>query len=133
MVLEKSAHRATRWKKPKKSQPVLTYYFIICVMSEKLFEETVIQEIRDLLMSRQQSIAVGESVSSGLLQLAFSGMPDAIQFYQGGVTAYNLTQKIKFFPWNHFMRQPSIVCHKGWRTKFHSLFAGSLLQIGELE
>jgi PncC family amidohydrolase len=66
-------------------------------MTEKFFEETVIQEIRDLLLNSQQSIAVGESVSSGLLQLAFSAMPDAIQFYQGGITAYNLTQKIKFF------------------------------------
>lgn len=66
-------------------------------MPGKLFKESLIQEIRDLLLSSQASIAVGESVCSGLLQLAFSAMPDAIQFYQGGITAYNLTQKIKFF------------------------------------
>lgn len=75
----------------------MTQCSLITVMPEKLFEETIIREIRDLLLGRQQSIAVGESVSSGLLQLAFSAMPDAIQFYQGGITAYNLTQKIKFF------------------------------------
>jgi PncC family amidohydrolase len=30
-----------------------------------------------------------------LLQEAFSAMPDAARFYQGGLTAYNLAQKFK--------------------------------------
>lgn len=53
----------------------------------------IIQTIGNILIERQQSIAVAESVTSGQLQVALSTAMDAARFYQGGITAYNLGQK----------------------------------------
>jgi nicotinamide-nucleotide amidase len=53
----------------------------------------IIQSISNILIERQQSIAVAESVTSGHLQVALSAAMDAVKFYQGGITAYNLGQK----------------------------------------
>lgn len=47
------------------------------------------------MLARQETIAVAESVTAGLLQFSFSNIPDAIQFFQGGLTCYNLAQKFK--------------------------------------
>jgi nicotinamide-nucleotide amidase len=55
--------------------------------------EDIIQTIGNLLVERQQSIAVAESVTSGHMQVALSTATDAAKFYQGGITAYNLGQK----------------------------------------
>ncbi len=46
-------------------------------------------------MKRKQTIAVAESVTSGLLQFALSCIPEAARFFQGGITAYNVVQKFK--------------------------------------
>ena len=62
-------------------------------MADQFFNSAVIQKIRDGLISRQETIAVAESVTSGLLQLALSQAENAAEFYQGGITAYNLGQK----------------------------------------
>ena len=51
--------------------------------------------IRKQLLKNQETIAVAESVTGGLLQSAFASMQFAMQFFQGGITAYNLGQKIK--------------------------------------
>ena len=62
-------------------------------MADHLFNSTIIQKIRDGLLSRQETIALAESVTSGLLQFALSQAENAVDFYQGGITAYNLGQK----------------------------------------
>lgn len=51
--------------------------------------------IREQLVKNQETIAVAESVTGGLLQSAFASMQFALQFFQGGITAYNLGQKVK--------------------------------------
>jgi nicotinamide-nucleotide amidase len=61
----------------------------------KLFDLATLKSVGNKLKSRKQTIAIAESVTSGLLQFAFSQMPDARLFYQGGTTAYNLGQKYK--------------------------------------
>jgi nicotinamide-nucleotide amidase len=55
--------------------------------------DPVIQSIANILIERQQSIAVGESVTSGHIQTALATAMDASKFFQGGITAYNLGQK----------------------------------------
>jgi nicotinamide-nucleotide amidase len=55
--------------------------------------EDIIQSIGNILIERQQSIAVAESVTSGHMQVVLSTATDAVKFYQGGITAYNLGQK----------------------------------------
>jgi nicotinamide-nucleotide amidase len=47
------------------------------------------------LLQRKETIAVAESVTSGLLQFAISNAEKAARFYQGGLTAYNLGQKCR--------------------------------------
>jgi len=58
-----------------------------------LFDLKVINSIKDILLTREETIAVAESVTAGMLQLAFSQADDAIHFFQGGITAYNIGQK----------------------------------------
>jgi len=60
-----------------------------------LFDSKLINDIRKLLIERNETISVAESVTSGMVQLAFSNADKAIYFYQGGITAYNLGQKTR--------------------------------------
>ena len=53
------------------------------------------EKIRAYLLGNEETIAIAESVTSGLLQWQFSNLTDAQNFYQGGVTTYNLGQKYK--------------------------------------
>lgn len=55
--------------------------------------DPIIQSIGNVLIERQQTIAVAESVTSGNIQVALATAVDASKFYQGGITAYNLGQK----------------------------------------
>jgi nicotinamide-nucleotide amidase len=61
----------------------------------ELFDKKVLLQIGKFLKRKEETIAVAESVTSGLLQYAFSNVPDATQFFQGGLTAYNVAQKFK--------------------------------------
>lgn len=52
-------------------------------------------KIAKMLLARKQTIAVAESVTAGYLQAALASADNAIQFFQGGLTAYNLGQKCR--------------------------------------
>lgn len=52
-------------------------------------------EIGKILIAREQTIAVAESVTAGHLQTSLSLAEKAMEFFQGGITAYNLGQKAK--------------------------------------
>ncbi len=58
-----------------------------------MYDEQVIQSITEILLKRRQTIAVAESVTAGHLQVALASAENASQFFQGGITAYNLGQK----------------------------------------
>ena len=58
---------------------------------------TVINKIKTILVKKEQTVAVAESVTSGHLQAGFSLAKEAMQFYQGGMTTYNLGQKARHF------------------------------------
>lgn len=60
-----------------------------------LFYDKIIDVIKKFLVARQETIAVAESVTSGLLQVALSTAKDASHFFHGGVTTYNLGQKCR--------------------------------------
>lgn len=60
-----------------------------------MFDEVLIQRIREQLIRKSQTISVAESVTAGFLQLALASADEAIRFFQGGITAYNLAQKYK--------------------------------------
>ena len=54
-----------------------------------------IEAIKTVLLTRKKTLSVAESVTSGLLQAAFSQATDARQFFQGGITTYNIGQKCR--------------------------------------
>ena len=64
-------------------------------MSLQIFDGKAIESIRSKLLRNRQTLAVAESVTAGMLQLAFSQADDATGFFQGGITAYNLGQKAR--------------------------------------
>ncbi|HSU49959.1 MAG TPA: CinA family protein [Segetibacter sp.] len=60
-----------------------------------IYNEEIINSIKDILISRQETISAAESVTAGHLQAAFSTGIDASQYFQGGITAYNIGQKAR--------------------------------------
>ncbi len=51
--------------------------------------------VKDIFLADHLTLAVAESVTCGHLQAAFSHIEDTTQFFQGGITAYNLGQKAR--------------------------------------
>jgi nicotinamide-nucleotide amidase len=60
-----------------------------------IYNEEAINGIKDILIDREESIAVAESVTAGHLQAAFSAGIDASKYFQGGITTYNIGQKAR--------------------------------------
>lgn len=60
-----------------------------------IYSEETINAIRDVLINREETIAVAESVTAGNLQAAFSVGIDASKYFQGGITTYNIGQKAR--------------------------------------
>ena len=57
--------------------------------------ELTLKELSDRCLSNNISIGVAESVTSGYLQFTLSQMPQAMDVFNGGITAYNIGQKVK--------------------------------------
>ena len=51
--------------------------------------------ISELLLQKGETVAVAESVTAGHLQVAFSLAKNAMDFFQGGLTVYNVGQKTR--------------------------------------
>jgi nicotinamide-nucleotide amidase len=51
--------------------------------------------VKDALLEKNETIAVAESVTAGMLQTTFAAASEATKFFQGGITAYNLGQKYR--------------------------------------
>ena len=51
-----------------------------------MIEKSLIDPIGNILKRKEQTIAVAESVTAGLLQLSLSAATDASLFFQGGIT-----------------------------------------------
>lgn len=60
-----------------------------------LYDENVVNDIKDILTQKRLTVAVAESVTAGHLQAALSSAIEASRFFQGGLTAYNLGQKCR--------------------------------------
>jgi len=60
-----------------------------------MYNLEVINRIKDFLKEHGQTLSVAESVTSGHLQAALSLADGATEFFQGGITAYNLGQKAR--------------------------------------
>ena len=65
------------------------------IRQQEMDNTSILQDISRHLAKSGQTIAVAESVTSGDVQSAFSLAKDALQFFQGGITVYNITQKVR--------------------------------------
>src|SRR5436190_13439699 len=59
-----------------------------------MFDGNIINELKELLIKKKESVSVAESVTSGFLQAALSTAENATAFFEGGITTYNLEQKV---------------------------------------
>jgi nicotinamide-nucleotide amidase len=60
-----------------------------------MYDIAAVNHIKEILLKRNETLSIAESVTSGHLQAAVSLATLATEFYQGGLTAYNLAQKTK--------------------------------------
>jgi len=65
------------------------------------FQQKILDYISECLITNNETISVAESVTSGMLQLAFSQMPNASMFYKGGMTVYTLPEKVRLLHVDH--------------------------------
>ena len=59
------------------------------------YDLALINSIKDILIERDQTLSIAESVTGGHLQAMFSAATDASKFFQGGITVYNIGQKCR--------------------------------------
>jgi nicotinamide-nucleotide amidase len=62
---------------------------------QSFYNNQAISTIRDHLLHDRETIAVAESVTSGHIQAALSSADQALDFFHGGITVYNLGQKVR--------------------------------------
>jgi PncC family amidohydrolase len=60
-----------------------------------MYNNQVIESIKERIVAQNHTLSVAESVTSGHLQAAISLASEASRFFQGGMTAYNLGQKAR--------------------------------------
>ena len=76
-------------------------------MPSKYKETKALDLISKTLLKMGESLAVAESVTAGLIQSRLSLGKDAMLYFQGGVTAYNLGQKVKHLDIDPIMAERS--------------------------
>jgi nicotinamide-nucleotide amidase len=63
------------------------------LQTKVMYDDKIIERIKEILIQDHLTIAVAESVTAGHLQVALASAENAAKFFQGGITAYNLGQK----------------------------------------
>ena len=60
-----------------------------------MFNSETIERIKEQLINSKQKLSVAESVTAGFLQAALASAELALQFFEGGITTYNIDQKVR--------------------------------------
>ncbi len=58
-----------------------------------MFNKENLNQLSNLLIKQKQNVAVAENATAGMMQLAFANATYSTQFFEGGITTYNLLQK----------------------------------------
>jgi nicotinamide-nucleotide amidase len=58
-----------------------------------MYNKKAVDAVRNALLKQHHSVSVAESVTAGHLQAAISLADRAMDFFQGGITVYNIGQK----------------------------------------
>ena len=74
------------------------------MLKDKKIEDfkKIVDKAGNLLIKKNSTIAIAESVTSGNLQAVFSLAENATMFFQGGITVYNIGQKCR-----HLLVEPT--------------------------
>ena len=59
-----------------------------------MFNSKLIDRIKENLIGRNEKLSVAESVTAGFLQAAMASAEMALKFFEGGITTYNINQKV---------------------------------------
>lgn len=62
----------------------------------------MIDSLKALLNKRGETVSVAESLTAGKIQNALASVSGASSFFEGGITAYSLTQKVLHLGVDHF-------------------------------
>lgn len=60
-----------------------------------MFDTVAIGVLRDKLVGLDEKVSVAESVTAGFFQAALASAETALKFFEGGITAYNIDQKVQ--------------------------------------
>jgi nicotinamide-nucleotide amidase len=60
-----------------------------------MFNAGIIDSIKEKLIARKEKLSVAESVTAGFLQAAIASADHALKFFEGGITTYNINQKVR--------------------------------------
>lgn len=60
-----------------------------------MFDNKAIDKIKEKLIERSEKLSVAESVTAGFLQAAMASAEVALKFFEGGITTYNINQKVR--------------------------------------
>ena len=60
-----------------------------------MFKKELIDRIKEKLITRKEKLSVAESVTAGFLQAAMASAEVALKFFEGGITTYNINQKVQ--------------------------------------
>jgi len=55
----------------------------------------IVERIKKIMDGEKWSLAIAESITTGNLQAQIGSVSDASSFFKGGITVYNLGQKVK--------------------------------------
>ena len=55
---------------------------------------SIVEEIKSILISRNETVSVAESLTSGMLQANFAKVSGISKCFEGGITAYSLNTKV---------------------------------------
>lgn len=55
---------------------------------------SIIEEIKAILINRNETVSVAESLTSGMLQANFAKVSGISKCFEGGITAYSLNKKV---------------------------------------
>jgi nicotinamide-nucleotide amidase len=60
-----------------------------------MFNSKAIDRVKENLIERNEKLSVAESVTAGFLQAAMASAEMALKFFEGGITTYNINQKVR--------------------------------------
>jgi nicotinamide-nucleotide amidase len=84
-------------------------------------KDTLQSVVGDLLLSRNQSLAVMESITGGLLSSAITDVPKSSQYFIGGVTAYSAKLKEQMGVPHQIIEQYGTISEETARAMAHAI------------